>query len=112
MRRPCRCWGPRGRRAPRIVRVPARSVPDRDGHLLVLLHAGHRLALADRRLVEREQVAVLVLVGEGTELERVVGGIVPRARPLDTGDVAQLALAVALEEIGRASCRERGERSV
>src|SRR5262249_8771419 len=73
------------------------SVPDRDRDLLILLHAGHELVRADRRVVEREQVAVLVAVREGTELEGLIGLVVPRTGPLDAGDVCKLTVAIAAE---------------
>src|SRR5262249_2327227 len=78
------CWA----RSP--SRGPRRSLVHHGGHDAVLLHAGHGLVVAQRGVIEREQVAVLVVVREGAE--RVRGGVVVLvgARPLDPLDLGDL----------------------
>src|SRR5438094_4446917 len=64
-------------------RSPTSLAPHRGGHDAVLLDAGRELVGRVGRVVEREQVAVLVVVREGTERERLIGRIVVRALPLE-----------------------------
>src|SRR2546428_2904808 len=72
-------------------------VVDGDGRHAVLLDAGGELVGRVGRVVEREQVAVLVLVGERAELEGLVGLVVVRAGPLEAAHLGCVDSRVADE---------------